>query len=144
MPLLDIFRTKGLWIGLGAAIAAVILMCALGALLVVKGALPQQSLFGWICGSYVLAGLIGVWIAAKDGKGTLLRSLIVGILLLVVAWSLSLTVSNGMQIANGGWKIPVSVAAGCLAAGVLRAGGGKKRKRKRRKPLAEARHTTRR
>lgn len=144
MPLWDVFREKGLWIGLGAAALTVVLLCALGALAVVKGVLPQQSQTGWICGSYVLAGLIGAWIAGRNGKATLLRGLILGVLMVVIAWGISLLFSNGLDLAHGGWKLALAALAGCMAAGILRAGGGKgKRRRRRQGPGGGRRRSTR-
>lgn len=136
MPLLEIIRSKKLWIGLGVAALVVLVTCALGALGVVKGILPQKSEMGWICGSYVVSGLIGTWIAAKGEKGTLLRALIFALLMLVIIWVISLTCSNGVRLTDGGWKLASAAVAGCLAAGIMT--GGRKSKTKRHKQISKA------
>lgn len=132
MPLLDIMRSKRLWIGLGAAALALLVMCALGALLVVKGILRQESQMGWICAGYVVSGLLGTWVAARGEKGTLLRAVILALLMVLVAWVVSLTCSNGLNFAEGGWKLLLAILAGCLAAGIM-TGGGKSGKRRHRR-----------
>lgn len=142
MPILTAIRSKRTWLGLAVAAGVILIMCGLGAWLIVNGILPRTSETGWLCVSYVLAGAIGTWIAAREGKGTILRALLLCILITVFAWTVSLVISNDMRLAEGGWRIPVYTAAGCLLAGFFCSRSGQGSRGKKRRSIGYHRRTT--
>jgi len=145
MPILSVIRSKSLWLGIAATAAVTVAMCALGARLIVSGLLPRTAEIGWICGSYLLAGAAGTWIAARTEKGTVLPAMLLCGIVTVLAWAASLAVSSDMHLADGGWRIPVSTAAGCLFSSFLRANKRQgKRRKARRRPLQNKKSARRR
>ena len=71
---------KRTWLGLASAVAALLLCVMLGALLVVKGALPSGMTVWWVYGSCGLAAFLGGCMARKGG-GEAVLSLITAALL---------------------------------------------------------------
>lgn len=114
MPLLRIIGSKRVWIALFASIIAVIALCALGAWAIVRGFLQPDSSAAWLCGSFALAGLLAGWIAGGKGDGILLRAALLGLLMAIVIWLISLTISNGTNYLANGWKMILAYCAGCL------------------------------
>ncbi len=144
MPLWNAIRARETWIGLAAAAVTAVLADALGAWAIVGGAAPARWAMGWVWGSWAVAGAAGVWIAARSGKGTALRALLICLLLWAAIWASSLAVSNGLSMSDGGWRVPASAAAGCALSGFLRAAGRKKSGRRRKKRSAGRRISGRR
>lgn len=63
---------KRTWLGAGAILLAAAGGCALGALLVVKGVLPEGGALAWGCGCWALAAFAGGRVAVWGrGEGTL-------------------------------------------------------------------------
>ena len=58
---------KRTWLGLASAVAALLLCVMLGALLVVKGALPSGMVEWWVYGGCGLAAFLGGCMARKGG-----------------------------------------------------------------------------
>ena len=134
MSLTEVLRTKRLWIAPAASVATLILSCALGAMLVLKGVISEDGQFIWSCACDLAAALIGGLIACKGQKGSMLFALsntgLVMILVLLSAW----IVCGGVSLSNGGWKLLLFTAIGGLIAGLLGAKRGKRGKTKR-KPV---------
>lgn len=62
---------KRTWLGAGAILLAAAGGCALGALLVVKGVLPEGGALAWGCGCWALAAFAGGRVAVWGrGEGT--------------------------------------------------------------------------
>ena len=59
---------KRTWLGAGAILLAAAGGCALGALLVVKGILPEGGALAWGCGCWALAAFAGVETCLKKRK----------------------------------------------------------------------------
>lgn|GEM_PF-542712 len=136
MSLWSAIRAKETWIGAAAVLLAAVVMIAVGAWLIVKGIVPQTSEDTWLLGSCALAGMLGAWIASKNGTGTILRTLILWLAVITVLWLLSLLLGGDMKLRDGGWKLSLAIGAGCLTAGIVRAvrqDQGGRRRRKRRK-----------
>ena len=70
---------KRTWLGAGAILLAAAGGCALGALLVVKGVLPESGALAWGCGCWALAAFAGGRVAVRGrGEGTLTAALAAG------------------------------------------------------------------
>ena len=59
---------KRTWLGAGAILLAAAGGCALGALLVVKGVLPEGGALAWGCGCWALAAFAGGRVAVRGGS----------------------------------------------------------------------------
>ena len=78
---------KRTWLGAGAILLAAAGGCALGALLVVKGALPEGGALAWGCGCWALAAFAGGRVAVRGrGEGTLTAALAAGAAAYLLAW----------------------------------------------------------
>lgn len=72
MSVLGAILGKRTWLGAGAILLSAAGGCALGALLVVKGVLPETGTLAWSCGCWVLASFAGARLAIRGrGEGTL-------------------------------------------------------------------------
>ena len=125
MSVLKEIRTKQFLIALAAAAGTLVMACALGAALVVKGVIGENAEFNWICGSYLAASVLGGIIAAKGKKGKLLISVISSMMFVLLMIILTLILYGGVSVSNGEWKILPCSAAGGILAGFL---GSKNRK----------------
>lgn len=118
---------KRTWIGLGTALALLLLGIMLGALLIVKGTLPPDMMTAWVCGCCGLAVLLGGCVAGK-GSGEPLRPLMVALLLYGLLWGAALATSEPIDFAeNGLWITGCVWGGGVLACVLCR---GKKRKKR--------------
>ena len=78
---------KRTWLGAGAILLAAAGGCALGALLVVKGVLPEGGALAWGCGCWALAAFAGGRVAVRGrGEGTLTAALAAGAAAYLLAW----------------------------------------------------------
>ena len=78
---------KRTWLGAGAILLAAAGGCALGALLVVKGVLPEGGALAWGCGCWALAAFAGGRVAVRGrGEGTLTVALAAGAAAYLLAW----------------------------------------------------------
>lgn len=78
---------KRTWLGAGAILLAAAGGCALGALLVVKGILPEGGALAWGCGCWALAAFAGGRVAVRGkGEGTLTAALAAGAAAYLLAW----------------------------------------------------------
>lgn len=78
---------KRTWLGAGAILLAAAGGCALGALLVVKGVLPEGGALAWGCGCWALAAFAGGRVAVWGrGEGTLTAALAAGAAAYLLAW----------------------------------------------------------
>ena len=136
MSFLHTLRSRKTWIGLGCAVLTALALVALGALLLVKGVVPQSAQRSWIFASYALSGLAGAWIGSRRGKGTLASALTVAALFLAVISFISLLFPEGGRFGAGGWQFALCTLAGALLGGVLRAGKSSKSPRRKRLPAA--------
>ena len=59
---------KRTWLGAGAILLAAAGGCALGALLVVKGVLPEGGALAWGCGCWALAAFAGGRVAVRGSR----------------------------------------------------------------------------
>lgn len=119
---------KRTWLGAGAALAAAAAGCALGALLTVKGVLPESGALAWSCGCWALATFTGGRLAARGrGEGTLTAALAAGLAVYLLAWLAGITLGNA-SFRSGGLYLTGAVLGGAVIAGLL--GGGKPRKRR--------------
>lgn len=102
---------KRTWLGLASAVAALLLCVMLGALLVVKGALPSGMTVWWVYGSCGLAAFLGGCMARKGG-GEAVLSLITAALLYALLWCVALASSQPVDFKVTACGSP----ARCLAA----------------------------
>ena len=92
---------KRTWLGLASAVAALLLCVMLGALLVVKGALPSGMTVWWVYGSCGLAAFLGGCMARKGG-GEAVLSLITAALLYALLWCVALASSQPVDFQSHG------------------------------------------
>lgn len=126
---------KRTWLGLGVAVAFLLLGIMLGSLLIVRGTLPPAMMTGWVCGTCALAALLGGCIAGK-GSGEPLLPLMVALLLYGMLWIAALSTSAPITFAADGWWITGCVwGGGLLSCALCR---GKKRKKRAKYPTKTA------
>ena len=114
---------KRTWLGAGAILLAAAGGCALGALLVVKGVLPEGGALAWGCGCWALAAFAGGRVAVRGrGEGTLTAALAAGAAAYLLAWLV------GAAIRTGGLYLTAAIFGGAGAAGLL---GSRPRKKRR-------------
>lgn len=126
---------KRTWLGLGVAVALLLLGIMLGSLLIVKGTFPPTMMTGWVYGACALAALIGGCTAGKR-SGEPLLPLMVALLLYGMLWIAALSTSDPIAFAVDGWWITGCVWGGGLLACVLCR--GKKRKKRAKYPAKTA------
>ena len=126
---------KRTWLGLAAAVAALLLGIMLGALLVVKGALPSGMTAWWVYGSCGLAAFLGGCVARKGG-GEAILSLITAALLYALLWCVALASSQPLDFQRNGLWITGAVFGGGFLACVLCRGKKRKKQAKRQAPAA--------
>ena len=107
---------KRTWLGAGAILLAAAGGCALGALLVVKGVLPEGGALAWSCGCWALAAFAGGRVAVWGrGEGTLM------------AWLAGAAIGDP-TFRTGGLYLTAAIFGGAGAAGLL---GSRPRKKRR-------------
>lgn len=117
------------WIGLAVAVGVLLLWIMLGALLLVKGVLPEDAAVFWVCAGAAAAAVLGGCTAGKGGVRV--RALIVAVLLYGILWCVGLASSEPLDFGNCGLWITAAVLGGGLAACLLcRNGKGKKKRRR--------------
>ena len=126
---------KRTWLGLGVAVALLLLGIMLGSLLIVKGTLPPTVMAGWVYGACALAALLGGCTAGK-GIGEPLLPMMVALLLYGMLWIAALSTSAVITFAADGWWITGCVWGGGLTACMLCR--GKKRKKRAKYPAKSA------
>lgn len=126
---------KRTWLGLAAAVAALLLWVMLGALLVVKGVLPSGMVAWWVYGSCGLAAFLGGCVARKGG-GEAILSLITAALLYALLWCVALASSQPLDFQGNGLWITGAVFGGGLLSGILYKGQKRKKQAKRQAPAA--------
>ena len=136
MSVLGAILGKRTWLGAGAILLSAAGGCALGALLVVKGVLPETGTLAWSCGCWVLASFAGARLAIRGRReGTLPAALAAALAAYPLAWL------GDPSFREGGLYLTAALFAGAAAAGLL--GSGRPRK-KRRDPRAPIRKPARR
>ena len=126
---------KRTWLGLASAVAALLLCVMLGALLVVKGALPSGMVEWWVYGGCGLAAFLGGCMARKGG-GEAVLSLITAALLYALLWCVVLASSQPVDFQSHGLWITGAVFGGGFLACVLCRGKKRKKQAKRQAPAA--------
>lgn len=116
---------KRTWLGLLLAVAVLLLCIMVGALLIVRGTLPPAAQTPWVCGSCVVAALLGGLAAGKRSGSRL----IVAALLLGLMWIAALGSGAPITFGSGGLWITGCVLGGGLLACLLRGGRRKRGKR---------------
>ena len=87
MSVLGAILGKRTWLGAGAILLSAAGGCALGALLVVKGVLPETVTLAWSCGCWVLSSFAGARLAIRGrGEGTLPAALAAALAAYLLAW----------------------------------------------------------
>lgn len=87
MSVLGAILGKRTWLGAGAILLSAAGGCALGALLMVKGVLPETGTLAWSCGCWVLASFAGARLAIRGrGEGTLPAALAAALAAYPLAW----------------------------------------------------------
>ena len=105
---------KRTWLGAGAILAAAG-GCALGALLVVKGVLPEGGALAWGCGCWALAAFAGGRVAVWGrGEGTLTAALTAGAAAYLLAWLAGAAIGDPTFRTGGQTLYPVR--RGCWGA----------------------------
>lgn len=112
---------KRTWLGAGAILLAAAGGCALGALLVVKGVLPEGGALAWGCGCWALAAFAGGRVAVRGrGEGTLTAAYL-------LAWLVGAAIGDP-TFRTGGLYLTAAIFGGAGAAGLL---GSRPRKKRR-------------
>ena len=117
------------WIGLAAAAGSLLLWILLGALLLVKGILPEDAVTFWVCAGATGSTLLGGCAAGRGGARV--RALLVAVLLYGILWCVGLASSEPLDFGRAGLWITAAVLGGSLAACLLCKGGKGKKKRRR-------------
>ena len=124
---------KRTWLGAGAILLAAAGGCALGALLVVKGVLPEGGALAWGCGCWALAAFAGGRVAVRGrGEGTLTVALAAGAAAYLLAWLAGAAIGDP-TFRTGGLYLTAAIFGGAGAAGLL---GSRPRKKRRADPKA--------
>lgn len=119
---------KRTWLGAGAILLAAAGGCALGALLVVKGVLPEGGALAWGCGCWALATFAGGRVAVRGrGEGTLTAALAAGAAAYLLAWLVGAAIGDP-TFRTGGLYLTAAIFGGAGAAGLL---GSRPRKKRR-------------
>ena len=101
---------------------------ALGALLVVKGVLPEGGALAWGCGCWALATFAGGRVAVRGrGEGTLTAALAAGAAAYLLAWLVGAAIGDP-TFRTGGLYLTAAIFGGAGAAGLL---GSRPRKKRR-------------
>lgn len=132
MSVIELLRTKKLWIALCVSVFTLIIMCAVGAAMILGGVISEKGQSNWIYVSYLTASLLGGLIASRAGKGRMILSLLNSLLLILIVLLFTLIFDGGIRMTAETWKIIPSVCAGGVLAGVLSASMGKRTSRKKR------------
>lgn len=110
---------KRTWLGAGAILLAAAGGCALGALLVVKGVLPEGGALAWGCGCWALAAFAGGRVAVRGrGEGTLTAALTAGAAAYLLAWLAGAAIGDP-TFRTGGLYLTAAIFGGAGAAGLL-------------------------
>ena len=110
---------KRTWLGAGAILLAAAGGCALGALLVVKGVLPEGGALAWGCGCWALATFAGGRVAVRGrGEGTLTAALAAGAAAYLLAWLVGAAIGDP-TFRTGGLYLTAAIFGGAGAAGLL-------------------------
>ena len=110
---------KRTWLGAGAILLAAAGGCALGALLVVKGVLPEGGALAWGCGCWALAAFAGGRVAVWGrGEGTLTAALTAGAAAYLLAWLAGAAIGDP-TFRTGGLYLTAAIFGGAGAAGLL-------------------------
>ena len=108
---------KRTWLGAGAILLAAAGGCALGALLVVKGILPEGGALAWGCGCWALAAFAGGRVAVRGkGEGTLTAALAAGAAAYLLAWLAGAAIGDP-TFRTGGLYLTAAIFGGAGAAG---------------------------
>ena len=126
---------KRTWLGLTVAVSALLLWIMLGALFVVKEALPSSMVEWWVYGGCGLAAFLGGCVARKGG-GEAVLSLITAALLYALLWCVALASSQPLDFQSHGLWITGAVFGGGLLSGILYKGRKRKKQAKRQAPAA--------
>ena len=126
---------KRTWLGLTVAVSALLLWIMLGALFVVKEALPSSMVEWWVSGGCGLAAFLGGCVARKGG-GEAVLSLITAALLYALLWCVALASSQPVDFQSHGLWITGAVFGGGFLACVLCRGKKRKKQAKRQAPAA--------
>ena len=109
---------KRTWLGAGAILLAAAGGCALGALLVVKGVLPEGGALAWGCGCWALAAFAGGRVAVRGrGEGTLTAALAAGAAAYLLAWLVGAAIGDP-TFRTGGLYLTAAIFGGAGAAAV--------------------------
>ena len=133
MSVIEILRTKRMWIALASSLIILLLLFAISALLVEKGVIHSSSQLSCICGSYLAAAIVGGLIAGKQKKGRMTLSVINAILLIVMVFIMTLILYGGVRVTTNTWKILLSMILGGMCAGILGASRGARRSKGRKR-----------
>lgn len=131
MSVIDILRKRRFWIALVVSVIILLILWAIGALLIVKGSLPQDVLTGWVCGSYLAAGLAGGVLAGRKENGGMTIALMLAVLMILISILAAWILYGGVSLADGGWKTMVFTLFGAALAGTFSARKGKGKVRRR-------------
>ncbi len=131
MSFIDILRTRGFWAALAVSAAVLLILWGVCALLIVNGTMSQDVLSGWICGSYLLAGLTGGVLAGRRKTGGMTIALTLAALLICISILTAWVMYGGVSFSEGGWKNMLFIVLGAALAGMLTARKGKMTMRKR-------------
>lgn len=129
---------KRTWLGLLAAVVSILVTTAVAALLITKGLIREDQVSLCVCICYAVSVLAGSFVAAFRRDSTLLRTMMVAVLLLALAWLTSLVSDGQVTFDKNALIISLTVLGTGVLAGLLYAPTGK-RKRKNRKPQSRRR-----
>lgn len=138
MKVSELFR-KRTWLGLLLAVVVLLLCIMVGALLIVRGVIPPLAQMPWVCGSCMIAALLG-GLAAGRGRGSPLVRLMVAALLLSLMWIAALGSGAPITFGSDGVWIIGCVLGGGLLSCLL--GGRRKRGKRAAKRTAQRRRRT--
>ncbi len=118
MSVLGAILGKRTWLGAGAILLSAAGGCALGALLMVKGVLPETGTLAWSCGCWVLASFAGARLAIRGrGEGTLPAALAAALAAYPLAWLAGVALGDP-SFREGGLYLTAALFAGAAAAGL--------------------------
>lgn len=136
MSVIDILRKRKFWISMAVSMVILLILWVIGAWLLVKGTMTQESMTGWVCGTYLVSGLTGGILAGRKENGGMKIALILAAIMVCLSILAAWIMYGGVSLADGGWKTMLFTLLGASVAGMITArkktAGVKRRPMKRR------------
>lgn len=113
------FIRKNTWIGLGIAVCLLIMGLAVGAALLCRGNLSEQSQKTYLTVVCGISSFCGCWIAARGKELHLVRATVTAALLDILLWMLTFTADGVVVMDSYAIRTTLAVLLGGILASLL-------------------------